>query len=192
MGASPDGIINCACCGYGVLEIKCPYSCWDTALKDISADSTFFLKDINGDLSLSVYHAHYYQVQAQLKFCNAQYSDFVVFTRNELFVQRIYPDEPFITLALEKCEEFIKVGVLPELLAKFYSKEPVSFNLPENCNDGDEQWCYCREVESGEMIGCDNPNCRIQWFHTACLRITRIPKGKWYCPECHKERQKNT
>ena len=151
MGASPDGIIKCACCGYGVLEIKCPYSCRDTALKDKSADYTFFLKDIKGDLSLSVYHAHYYQVQAQLKFCNAQYSDFVVFTRNELFVQRIYPDEPFITLALEKCKEFIKVGVLPELLAKFYSKEPVSFNLPENCNDGDEQGCYCREVESGEM-----------------------------------------
>ena len=191
MGASPDGIINCVCCGYGVLEIKCPYSCRDTTLKDKSADSTFFLKDMNGDLSLSVYHAHYYQVQAQLKFCNAQYSDFVVFTRNELFVQRIYPDEPFITLALEKCKEFIKVGVLPELLAKFYSKEPVSSNLPENCNNGDEQWCYCREVESGEMIGCDNPDCRIQWFHTACLRITRIPKGNWYCPECHKERRKN-
>ena len=26
----------------------------------------------------------------------------------------------------------------------------------------------------------------------AYVRITRIPKGKWYCPECHKERRKNT
>ena len=24
MGASPDGIINCECCGFGVLEVKCP------------------------------------------------------------------------------------------------------------------------------------------------------------------------
>lgn len=26
IGASPDGIINCDCCGKGCLEIKCPYS----------------------------------------------------------------------------------------------------------------------------------------------------------------------
>lgn len=26
LGASPDGIISCDCCGVGVIEIKCPYS----------------------------------------------------------------------------------------------------------------------------------------------------------------------
>ena len=26
LGASPDGLISCKCCGKGVLEIKCPYS----------------------------------------------------------------------------------------------------------------------------------------------------------------------
>lgn len=26
IGASPDDIIHCDCCGTGVLEIKCPYS----------------------------------------------------------------------------------------------------------------------------------------------------------------------
>ena len=29
MGASPDGIVECGCCGRGVIEIKCPYSCRD-------------------------------------------------------------------------------------------------------------------------------------------------------------------
>ena len=29
-------------------------------------------------------------------------------------------------------------------------------------------------VELGEMIGSDNPDCRIQCFYTACLHITRI------------------
>ena len=24
LGASPDGIVNCKCCGKGVIEIKCP------------------------------------------------------------------------------------------------------------------------------------------------------------------------
>ena len=25
---------------------------------------------------------------------------------------------------------------------------------------------------------------KIEWFHTACLRITSIPRGKWFCPDC--------
>ena len=36
------------------------------------------------------------------------------------------------------------------------------------------------------MIGCDNELCKIEWFHTDCLRIEKIPKGKWFCPECTK------
>lgn len=30
LGASPDGLIRCACCGDGIIEIKCPYSIQDT------------------------------------------------------------------------------------------------------------------------------------------------------------------
>lgn len=25
IGASPDGIVNCNCCGQGVVEVKCPF-----------------------------------------------------------------------------------------------------------------------------------------------------------------------
>ena len=74
MGASPDGIINCKCCGSGVLEIKCPYSCRETSLKEKANETgTFFLKEVNGEMRLNVYHQHYFQVQAQLKFCGAMY-----------------------------------------------------------------------------------------------------------------------
>ncbi|KAF7778924.1 hypothetical protein Agabi119p4_3269 [Agaricus bisporus var. burnettii] len=26
-------------------------------------------------------------------------------------------------------------------------------------------WCYCTRVSFGEMIGCDNPECKYEWFH---------------------------
>ncbi len=29
LGASPDGYVKCHCCGSGVIEIKCPFSCKD-------------------------------------------------------------------------------------------------------------------------------------------------------------------
>ena len=32
MGASPDGLVCCTCCGHGVLEVKCPFSCKDRVI----------------------------------------------------------------------------------------------------------------------------------------------------------------
>ena len=31
LGASPDRLTQCTCCGHGLLEIKCPYRCVQTA-----------------------------------------------------------------------------------------------------------------------------------------------------------------
>jgi hypothetical protein len=61
----------------------------------------FFLEhDESGKLYLDPYHAYYFQVHARLKFCSASYSDSVVCTEKELFVQRIFPEEPFISIVL--------------------------------------------------------------------------------------------
>jgi len=47
-------------------------------------------------------------------------------------------------------------------------------------------YCFCQKNEPGDMIGCDNPNCRYKWFHFGCVGITAAPaEGEiWYCPEC--------
>ena len=62
MGASPDGIVNCDCCGRSVLEIKCPFSCKDRSYLGATAESKFFLKDA---LTLKQDHSHYFQIQLQ-------------------------------------------------------------------------------------------------------------------------------
>ncbi|KFV45014.1 Inhibitor of growth protein 5, partial [Tyto alba] len=51
-------------------------------------------------------------------------------------------------------------------------------------------YCLCHQVSYGEMIGCDNPDCPIEWFHFACVDLTTKPKGKWFCPRCVQERKK--
>ncbi|XP_043499601.1 inhibitor of growth protein 5 [Polistes fuscatus] len=51
-------------------------------------------------------------------------------------------------------------------------------------------YCLCHQVSYGEMIGCDNPDCPIEWFHFACVGLTTKPKGKWYCPKCSQDRKK--
>lgn len=51
--------------------------------------------------------------------------------------------------------------------------------------DPDEPtYCLCDQVSYGEMIGCDNDTCAIEWFHFNCVGLTTKPKGKWYCPKC--------
>jgi len=45
-------------------------------------------------------------------------------------------------------------------------------------------YCLCHQVSYGEMIGCDNQDCPIEWFHFGCMDLTTKPKGKWYCPKC--------
>ncbi|XP_013789503.1 inhibitor of growth protein 1-like [Limulus polyphemus] len=55
--------------------------------------------------------------------------------------------------------------------------------------DPDEPtYCLCEQVSFGEMIGCDNEECTIEWFHFSCVGLTTKPKGKWYCPKCRGDR----
>uniref|UniRef100_A0A0N4X5L6 PHD-type domain-containing protein n=1 Tax=Haemonchus placei TaxID=6290 RepID=A0A0N4X5L6_HAEPC len=43
---------------------------------------------------------------------------------------------------------------------------------------------YIPQISFGEMIGCDNEKCEIEWFHFECIGLTTKPKGKWFCPNC--------
>lgn len=53
-------------------------------------------------------------------------------------------------------------------------------------------YCLCKQVSYGEMVGCDNTECEIEWFHFGCVGLTlqSKPKGKWYCPICSEKRKK--
>ncbi|CAI0383234.1 unnamed protein product [Linum tenue] len=58
----------------------------------------------------------------------------------------------------------------------------VELDIPVDPNE--PTYCYCNEVSYGDMVACDNPDCKIEWFHFACVNVKEQPKGKWYCPDC--------
>jgi len=59
----------------------------------------------------------------------------------------------------------------------------------ENPADPDEPtYCSCNQISFGEMIGCDNNSCPIEWFHFKCVQLVTKPKGKWFCPQCRGDR----
>ena len=52
----------------------------------------------------------------------------------------------------------------------------------------DKLYCVCQSPHDAvsEMIGCDAPDCKLEWFHFECVGIMVPPEGQWYCPECTK------
>lgn len=52
-------------------------------------------------------------------------------------------------------------------------------------------YCFCQSVSYGEMVACDGPHCKYEWFHYPCVNLKEPPTGKWYCPDCKQEMLKN-
>ena len=68
MGATPDGIVHCACCGSGTLEIKCPYSCRDRSFEEAASEDPAFCLEQgdDGSINLKRNHSYFYQTQMQM------------------------------------------------------------------------------------------------------------------------------
>lgn len=77
-------------------------------------------------------------------------------------------------------------SVLPALAGIAHPSDVLDMPVDPN----EPTYCLCHQVSYGEMIGCDNPDCPIEWFHFACVGLTTKPKGKWYCPKCTQDRKK--
>lgn len=57
----------------------------------------------------------------------------------------------------------------------------------ENEEEDKTLYCFCQSVSFGEMVACDGPNCKYEWFHYSCVNLKEPPKGTWYCPDCKQE-----
>ena len=176
LGASPDGLLSCDCCGDGLLEIKCPYSIRDSAPQ--AAGPTFYLKSTDCGLQLSHSHAYYYQIQGQLSICNRSYCDFVCWTPVGIHIERILKDDSMFETMRCKLDRFFIDIILPKIMIGESDKENVH---PDNDFD---KYCYCRKEIGGEMIGCDNHMCPYEWFHLSCVSLKKAPEGEWFCPDC--------
>ena len=91
LGAMPDGVITCDCCGVGLVEIKCPYKYKDvhpTALVALS-DPGYCLKESSGVVTLSQNHTYYHQIQAQMSICDIDYCDFICWTTTTFFAKEL-------------------------------------------------------------------------------------------------------
>ena len=121
-GASPDGLIDCECCGQGVLELKCPY-----CIKDDEATVSilkYLISDNNGHtLRLKEEHPYFYQCQAQMLCTERKYADFFVWSANSTHGERILKNDPICKRILMSSVLFFRDSIVPELFGRYYSKQ---------------------------------------------------------------------
>jgi len=151
IGASPDAMASCDCCGQNVIEIKYSFCVKDSTFDDID-DKTFDLKRGNDDqLKLDVKHQYYNQVQTQIGVCKIEPAYFVVWTEKDLHIEQFMFDEVLWNTICEKSKHIFVTAILPELVGKFYSRLPFSNKpMPLSCTSDNAKlnkvqediWCF--------------------------------------------------
>ena len=186
LGASPDGVVTCECCGTGVLEIKCPFKYRHLHPHSITDPGFCLVHSSDSGVHLSHEHDYYYQVQGQLAVCDVEYCDFICWTPLGFHHERILTDSQFFATVKPVLDRFFMRVMLPRLLTggneyNVVAKRPAQPTL----------YCWCGGEEEGRMVACDNDSCLIEWFHFECVGLTRRPRGKWFCcEECETQSKK--
>ena len=183
LGASPDAVTDCPCCGKGLVEIKCPFKFKNMHPCSVN-DPGFYLKPHSPSQcnnQLEVTSKHFYQVQGQMAVCDVEFCDFVCWTPRGIHVERIKRDEHFFKeKMLPLLKDFFLLAILPELLT--CKIRDLNNNVPT-----DNTVCICGKSENFDnMIACDSGHCKVEWYHFKCVGLKSPPQGSWSCLPCRK------
>ena len=126
LGASPDANVYDPSQQqpFGVVEIKCPFSCRNmTPIQACSVKKFFCTLDLSGEkLLLKRSHNYYCQIQGQMAISGRSWCDFVIYTSKGLGVERINFDSHFWENdLLPKLISFYDNCILPEIVSPVHA-----------------------------------------------------------------------
>ena len=123
LGARVEGMVSCACCGIGCLEIKCPFSHREKTVEEYVQESDSCLEQSTCNLPKMKYilkhtHQYYTQVQHQMFVTGTSYADFVLYFPKESYIVRVGKDESYHKVSVPLLEDFFKCNLIPELFSR--------------------------------------------------------------------------
>ena len=114
LAASPDGIIECKCCGKGLLEIKCPFSLrHELAQVAMAKNSSCLLSNGKYELKKNLSSPYYVQMLGQMAICDLSFCDFVLCTQKDLYIERVQFTAEDWGQMVQKLKNFYSTCVLP-------------------------------------------------------------------------------
>ena len=157
LGASPDGLVTCACCGNGLLEVKCPCSVYHSP----PTCAVYLYTSENKGYTLSRDREYYFQIQGQMGITERPYCDFICWTLVGAHQEIVFPKDEHKALLL--C----------------FSNFPCVLSGPKERNAHPSEatgiYCYCHKGEVANMVLCDSPSCKYGWYHFLCVNLTAAP-----------------
>lgn len=125
------------------------------------------------------------QSEIHLSKMKQQYKDFSFLEKQDVVIHLRSlgrGEEPEIEMWQRKVKQDLTMS-LPEDDLTFRDVKRIRKPLVRNNHDR-KTWCFCNQKSSGQMIGCDNENCEIEWFHFVCVGLKVKPAGPWLCARC--------
>lgn len=119
LSASPDGIVQCPCCGKGCLEIKC-LKTYEDGIPQPDTVQAMSSNDypIDDNFELKKTHRFYTQVQGHMIICDLDYYDFYLWSKTSSIGMRVFRDYEFIDKLLKKITLEYKEYILPAIIEK--------------------------------------------------------------------------
>lgn len=206
LGASPDLLVSCDCCGLGVVEVKCPLVTKCSTCVGIctcKVPDYLVFNEETCTYSLKKNHQYYAQVQGQLAISGRQYCDFFVYTCNGTLRIRLHFDEEYYTAIFNSLTYFFKHYIVPEIQSRYIrTKYSQTDNAVNKENDQptevmDVETVYFCPICKSVVQNSENVHqCRDQsiccdicdlWYHFKCVKITKqstMRLKQWTCPKC--------
>ena len=99
IGASPDGIRYCDCCGRRVVEVKSLFAKRNLPPHIAAAE---YITKVNGHYTLNTECRWYYQIQGELATTGCKVADLIIYTNKGILVVEVEFDETFWKAVLQK------------------------------------------------------------------------------------------
>ena len=162
--ASPDGFVDCSCCGKGLVEIKCPFTAKDLHPDAIREEQHLCLavKDMSTSQSYCT------QIQSQLVISERHYCHLAVWTNKGIAIERVYQDVNFTEKLTRKLTTLYVDYIIPQLVPV---EMPSQAGVPNKAHtiDPPTLYCFCQKEESSNMIMCENPHCQYTIVYMVSL-----------------------
>ncbi|KAI8511448.1 hypothetical protein Bbelb_105480 [Branchiostoma belcheri] len=115
LGATPDALVQCSCCGEGLLEIKCPRTA--AMEKPTDSNTNCLHKAESGKPELKKNPSVLLSgIQAQMGVTGRTWCDFYVFSKAGYHLERVLFDESVWQKGVAAATQFFTEHVAPELV----------------------------------------------------------------------------
>ena len=113
IGASPDALVTCACCGEGLLEIKCPLT---LSHLNPQEQPPPYIDTVDGKFTVKERHPYHSQMIAQMGATGRQWCDFFVYSRQGSLTIRVPFDNCLWQRLVSSCSVFFNDHMKGHLL----------------------------------------------------------------------------